>query len=243
MHIHSLPQKSSPLRAGIVAGSVVHVETLPLAASSQVLPLCDAVEFRADALPSCMEELQHAMAACPVPTILTVRSPAEGGIHSLSDPERAQIFHFLLDHAALVDVEIASLDALREVVLACKERGIPVVASFHDFAGTPDRVTLESFTTKAQKAGADAVKFATTLRQSGDLAILAALQESAPLPMATMGMGPLGRISRLLLATMGSVVNYGYLDRPTVPGQWPAQRLRELIRELREESMLPMPHT
>ena len=87
------------------------------------------------------------------------------------------------------------------------------------------------------------MKFATTLRQSGDLAILAALQEAAPLPMATMGMGPLGRISRLLLASMGSVVNYGYLDRPTVPGQWPAQRLRELIRELREESMLPMPHT
>jgi 3-dehydroquinate dehydratase-1 len=47
-----------------------------------------------------------------------------------------------------------------------------------------------------------------------------------------MGMGALGRVSRLLLAQLGSVLNYGYLDQATVPGQWPAARLRELIREL-----------
>jgi 3-dehydroquinate dehydratase-1 len=85
----------------------------------------------------------------------------------------------------------------------------------------------------AKAAGADAVKFATLLRSAADLAILAAMQESAAVPLASMGMGPLGRVSLLLLAHLGSILNYGYLDQPTIPGQWPAQRLRDLIAELR----------
>ena len=243
MHIHSLPEKSSPLRAGVVAGSVVRADALALAAASEVAALCDVVEFRADALPFCLEELSHSMEACPVPRLLTVRSPSEGGIHCLDDAEREKIFHFLLDHATIVDIEIASFAALQSVVLASQQQGIPVIASFHDFNGTPDRAILDSLTSKALAAGAGAVKFATTLHKSGDLANLAALQESAPLPMATMGMGPLGRVSRLLLAHLGSVMNYGYLDQPTIPGQWPARRLRELIQELRGESAPPGSHT
>ncbi len=51
--------------------------------------------------------------------------------------------------------------------------------------------------------------------------------------LAVMGMGPLGRVSRLALATAGSVLNYGYLGSgPQVPGQWSAATLRERIEEL-----------
>jgi 3-dehydroquinate dehydratase-1 len=46
-----------------------------------------------------------------------------------------------------------------------------------------------------------------------------------------MGMGPLGKVSRLVLAAAGSRLNYGYLDKPQVPGQWPAP---ELVRRLEE---------
>jgi 3-dehydroquinate dehydratase-1 len=45
-------------------------------------------------------------------------------------------------------------------------------------------------------------------------------------------MGPLGRISRLVLAAAGSRLNYGYLDRPQVPGQWPAAELARRIGEV-----------
>ena len=47
-----------------------------------------------------------------------------------------------------------------------------------------------------------------------------------------MGMGPLGKISRLTLGRSGSVLNYGYLDKLQVPGQWPAERLKERLAEL-----------
>jgi 3-dehydroquinate dehydratase-1 len=48
-----------------------------------------------------------------------------------------------------------------------------------------------------------------------------------------MGMGGLGRVSRLLLAQLGSVLNYGYIDNATVSGQWSASRLRTIIGEIR----------
>jgi 3-dehydroquinate dehydratase-1 len=46
-----------------------------------------------------------------------------------------------------------------------------------------------------------------------------------------MGMGGLGRVSRISLGAAGSVLNYGWLHRPQVSGQWPARRLKKLIRE------------
>ncbi len=45
-------------------------------------------------------------------------------------------------------------------------------------------------------------------------------------------MGPLGKVSRLLFAAAGSVLNYGYLDRPQVAGQWEATVLKQRLREL-----------
>ena len=236
MHSHSLPEKSRLLRAGQVVGSVVDVASLALAGSPQAADLCDLVEFRADALNPNLTLVCEAMEMCPVPALLTVRSAAEGGGGGMaSRVQRAEIFHALLSAAALYDLEISSLSDFPQVIRQASKSGIPLIASFHDFSGTPDRPTLEALIARARDAGASAVKLATTLRNSADLSTLAALQESAPLPLSTMGMGPMCRVSRLLLASLGSVLNYGYLDQPTISGQWPAARLRSLIQELRGE--------
>ena len=245
MHSHSLFEKSSLLRAGQVAGSVVDGASLALAGSPRVADFCDVVEFRADALLQHLPRVLGAMCACPVPALLTVRSAGEAGSGGLtSRAQRDEIFTILLPGAAFYDLEISSLADFPGLIRQASQSGIPLIASFHDFSGTPGRATLETLIARARDAGASAVKFATTLRNSADLAVLAALQESAAMPLSTMGMGPLGRVSRLLLASLGSVLNYGYLDHPTIPGQWPAQRLRTLIRELRgEESATPPPQS
>ena len=47
-----------------------------------------------------------------------------------------------------------------------------------------------------------------------------------------MGMGAFGQVSRLVLACAGSVLNYGYLDKPNAPGQWEARELTGLLRRL-----------
>ena len=40
---------------------------------------------------------------------------------------------------------------------------------------------------------------------------------------------PLGRSSRLLFAECGSALNYGWLHRPNVPGQWSALELKKML--------------
>jgi 3-dehydroquinate dehydratase-1 len=45
-------------------------------------------------------------------------------------------------------------------------------------------------------------------------------------------MGPLGKVSRLVLAAAGSRLNYGYLDKPQVAGQWPARELALRLGEV-----------
>jgi len=233
MHNHSIPEKSSLLAAGQVVGSVIDATSLALAGSPEVADLCDLVEFRADALAADPAAVARAMEQCPVPALLTVRDPAEGGIGALPPQARQDLFSQLLPHANVLDVEITNLEIFPSLLEDAQRHGILVVASFHDFKGTPDLDWLLSRIYAAKSAGADVVKLATTTHTGSELGVLSALQDIAVLPMATMGMGSLGRVSRLLLATLGSVFNYGYLDRPTVAGQWPARRLRELIRELR----------
>ena len=47
-----------------------------------------------------------------------------------------------------------------------------------------------------------------------------------------MGMGRFGKVSRLLFAQAGAVLNYGYLDKPNASGQWEATLLKKRIAEL-----------
>jgi 3-dehydroquinate dehydratase-1 len=77
--------------------------------------------------------------------------------------------------------------------------------------------------------GADIVKIAVKTETVAEVSRLLALLEDASGPLAVMGMGALGRASRLLFAKAGSVLNYGWLDKPQVPGQWSAKEFIDLL--------------
>ena len=52
-------------------------------------------------------------------------------------------------------------------------------------------------------------------------------------PIAVMGMGPMGPVSRLLYSQLGSCLVYGYLgDQEAAPGQWHVSLLKETLRNL-----------
>lgn len=230
---HSVPEKASFLSATHAVGSVADGATLDLLPQMNLPALCDVVEYRVDTWPERAAQAAALAQSSPVPVLVTVRRPGEGGQNGLAADERERLAGLFLPSAALLDVEIASLDSTQALIASAKAAGIIIVASFHDFAGTPALDDLCRKRDAALAAGADIVKFAATLHGTADIATLAALlEEPGHPPMSIMGMGKLGRISRLLFAQLGSVLNYGYLDQATVPGQWPAARLRELIREL-----------
>lgn len=168
-----------------------------------------------------------------LPWVITARHPAEGGMNALSAEARRSALLTLLPHAAVVDIEVRSLSEMKVVVASAHNTGAKVVASFHDFKKTPTSSRLQDVIHRAADAGADAVKIATFTRSASDVARLLDLSGTSPLPLALMGMGPLGMASRLLFANCGSILNYGWLHSPNVPGQWSAVELKSLIQKSR----------
>lgn len=222
------PQKKQRLFLGSPVPSVVGIVDSPAAlraARRLGMKEIDFLEWRADFLGSGIVESR-------IPWIVTARHPAEGGQNAMSATARRGALLELLPAAALVDVEIRSLRGMNEVLREARNAGVGVIASFHDFQKTPPGSRLEDLVKQALDAGADVLKIATRTASPGEVARLLDLLERAPLPLAVMGMGPLGMASRVVLAAAGSVLNYGWLHRPNVTGQWSAKELRGVLNSI-----------
>lgn len=187
---------------------------------------CDLIELRVDSFGSSRAVYQFAR-DCPVPLVITVRGPEEGGQNRWSPEKRAEAYLALLPYAALIDLELRDFDRLDGVLKTARESGTGIIGSFHDFAQTPSLAEL----TALQDDRADLLKFALMVRSTDDIAThLDFARGLRDQPYSLMGMGPLGAAARPLMAKVGSRLNYGYLgDTPTAPDQWPAGLLAETL--------------
>jgi 3-dehydroquinate dehydratase-1 len=112
---------------------------------------CDVVECRVDCWPAAVPQALGALASCPVPALITVRGPDEGGRHSLTTAERESLYRRFLPQASLLDIEIACLSDFRDLICEARDRGVLVVASAHDFVRTPEADELR----RSQPSGAE----------------------------------------------------------------------------------------
>ncbi len=194
---------------------------------------CDIIELRLDTLKTPAADLRAALAGNTTPILLTARHPAEGGQGSEDAAGRMTLIEPLLDLAVLLDIELRSAMEMKSIVEKAHARSVQVIGSFHDFQATPGDEILRGAISFAQPAGLDGVKLATFINSPADLTRLIQItSESHRLRLSCMGMGPWGRISRLVLAKCGSLLNYGYIGESNAPGQWPAARLKALLAEL-----------
>ncbi len=193
----------------------------------------DVLELRVDHFAERASELRRAAGDLPAPLIVTVRHPREGGAQELSTAQRRGLFEEFLPCAAYVDVELRSLTALSGVLAAARHAQIQVIISDHHFRQTPSARVLRERWQLAQAARASITKVAGQIENADDLGRLLGLfaQKSAG-RLSVMGMGPLGKVSRLLFARLGSALNYGYLAEPQVTGQWEAALLKQRIADL-----------
>jgi len=199
----------------------------------------DVLELRLDGFAGTPDKLLKALPRLKAPLLITARHPKEGALAALTQKERAELFKRFMPHAALIDLEVRSLAPLKPILEEARHGGVKIVASFHDFKSTPSPERLLQMAGKAARAGADIFKVAATTRTAADIAKLLSLFSRAKLPLSVMGMGPFGKVSRLLFAQAGSVLNYGFLDANTqLSGQWPARVLRERILECADMSAL-----
>ncbi len=219
-----------------VVGSFGSSRDLREASISSVRESCDIVEIRLDLLSAKEAEIGASQWShlSQIPLLFTARRIEEGGALAIGPDERMDLLRSALDHAAWIDIEVASIREMGALLHELADRKIPWIASYHDFCQLPETAALEDAARQARDAGAAVFKAAAKLHSPADLARLADFQlADHGIPVATMGMGPLAPVSRLLCAQCGSLLNYGYLGTTaTAPGQWDSLLLKTAISQL-----------
>lgn len=216
----------------------------------------DLLEARLDSLPSgfhpfhsianfstkqpLSSELTLFPSTWPIPIIATARHPKEGGAQNLTVAQRRHLLEEALPWAFAIDVELRSFKQLASTLAHAKKEKRLVICSFHDFKTVPSLTRLERMASSAQEGGADLFKVACQIRDQEGLLRLLAFQSmmSSDFPIATMGMGQGGKLSRFLLALAGSVLSYGWLYKPYISGQWSVGEIKEHLQFFKKIRLL-----
>src|SRR5262245_40798445 len=195
----------------------------------------DLCELRIDLLCRDSIELLPLVRKLTLPKIVTVRDPAEGGANDLSEEARLQLFEQWLPECDCIDIELRNISRFAKLARDAQSSGKEVIISFHDFLKTPPFEELMEMLLQSATVPNRIFKAATTVQSWEQVAVLIRLIDAHPRSrVAVMGMGALGKLSRLVLATAGSYFSYGCLGEAVAPGQWPVQRLRALLAEIRD---------
>jgi 3-dehydroquinate dehydratase type I len=191
----------------------------------------DLFELRLDRLVNCIDEVKAAINRLPAPFIITARDPREGGANHLSTSRRRALLLQFLPRAAWVDVELRSARSLAPILRSAHAHGIPAIISFHDFKTTPPASQLDDIVSGVRSLGAEVVKVATRTDTPAQLTALVDLFERrrGGENLVAMGIGKLGRASRLELARRGCLLNYAHLGSPAAAGQLSIRDLRRAL--------------
>lgn len=174
------------------------------------------------------------------PLLFTFRSAREGGEKELS----LESYATLLESVAktgfvdLIDVEVFSGDdAVKNIIQTAHAHGVKVIASNHDFEGTPAREELVARLCKMQDLGADILKIAVMPQTRSDVLTLLSVTEEmssrhTSRPVITMSMGRTGTLSRLCGEVFGSAITFASFGKVSAPGQIAIEDLKAGLRLL-----------
>lgn len=235
---------SAATPAIIVPLTSVSVETLSAETRDAVAAGADLVEWRADhwlqevGVHAGFQAVEDMLAvlrqhAGSLPLLFTIRTTAEGGVGPEGDAYAELLAQVILAGSAdLVDIEFRRAGAQKLFALA-RERGVPTVASFHDFQATPPVEQITSILSDQEAMGASVAKVAVMPHSPADVATLllatARQVETARIPVITMSMAAQGAVSRAAGHLFGSAASFGTAGAASAPGQIPVEDLRGLI--------------
>lgn len=174
-----------------------------------------------------------------MPLLFTFRTKAEGGEREITPDQYKKL---LLDVAAnssvdMVDVEVFLDNEVVPLICDLKDRGVIVVASNHDFEGTPPKEEIIRRLFYMQDVGADVLKMAVMPKEQSDVATLMdatkeMVSKYAKRPVVTMSMSEMGIVSRLEGQLFGSAVTFGALKKTSAPGQINVEKLKKGLEKV-----------
>ena len=200
-------------------------------AATQMRKSPDLFELRLDCFADIANQLERKLPRLGAPLIITARHPQEGGANKLSIRQRRDLLIRFLKYASYIDFELRSASALRLLPTLAEKKKVRRIISFHNFQSTPHPRILAAKARAARAHGANIFKVATRTDTPIELARLLDFitDNRVDLPIAAMGIGKLGAISRVLLARAGSALVYASITAATdVEGQLSLEQLRAL---------------
>ena len=208
----------------------------------------DIVEWRADYFVGPIEGQVRPIEGLPElrqiigdkPLIFTYRTANEGGMGAI-DSSYESLLKASIDSGFvdLVDVELLIGDETATQLIAyAHANGVKVIASNHDFEGTPKLEDILIRLQKMQKLGADILKIAVMPKNMKDvLTLLEATvimsEQYAQCPLVTIAMSDLGAITRVTGEVFGSSITFGTLGKLSAPGQIAAPELSDMLLRVR----------
>ncbi len=155
----------------------------------------------------------------------TNRWELEGGKFEGDEEDRIDILISCLDLLDYVDIELGC--QMRDYVIKeARKHGVRVIVSYHNFELTPASFELSEIVSRMKKCGGDIGKIATMVNDLRDCLRLFELLLDADMPLSVIGMGELGRHTRVIVPIYGSVLNYGSVGEAVAPGQMRVGEMR-----------------
>lgn len=173
------------------------------------------------------------------PFIFTIRTADQGGAWDVPEETYVDLIAGVCEDQTMDAVDVqGSHPGAAELLAQAERTGVPVIGSHHDFEATGPVSRLVARLETLTRMGVQVAKLAVTPTCPADVAsLLAATAHCAaylPIPIITMSMGELGKVSRISGEVFGSAATFATYEDASAPGQMPiadvltAQRLLSL---------------
>jgi len=165
--------------------------------------------------------------------VATIRPSWDGGAYRGGEGERLRLFEKALEAPfTYVDVEQKSriLDGVSRLA---SKRGVGLILSRHEWAGTPDVKNLSRMLSAMMRRRADIYKIVTMVRSPVDEAnLLFFLRNTGRGRVVCLGMGDEGFATRILAPLLGGFMTYASYDESLAPGQATLRRMVSIYRRM-----------
>ncbi|MEM3333709.1 MAG: type I 3-dehydroquinate dehydratase [Thermoplasmata archaeon] len=179
-----------------------------------------------------------------IPYIFTFRSHKESEKGSqakvVDDDTRIKWYTEAIENgASIIDFELSSIkinENFKEVIKKAKNKNVGVILSYHNFNETPDLNFLLGVIEDENKYDADILKFATMIKKISDLLVIDQATYLARAtykkPIISMGMGYMGKLSRISTVAFGSDIIFAYIGKRSAPGQLSYSQVTKILSQI-----------
>lgn len=174
------------------------------------------------------------------PLLFTRRTVREGGQpNSATESQVLPAYEAVIASGSIdaIDCELSQPENdIARLRALSRQHGVAQILSFHDFNGTPENATLLALAERAKALGGDAVKIAVMPQSMADvlrlLDVTCQIQKRGAIPVISMAMGEMGRLTRIAGGLFGSAMTFAAGVNASAPGQMDIEALRAAMRSV-----------